>query len=298
MTRGDVFFGAVVVAVAVTVNPASSLAVVIPCQGDGGDEAALIAAIETANGNGPGADTIELAEGCVYAFTSPYSSRTPSTTSGMGRRRYPRSPRRSPSTATARRSSGSSHQCSRSGCSSSGPTRLIRHLRLRKPRRGRTDTEGPHPQGRPGQGRQRGGGLQRRRRRRGHGRCDLQPGQRHPRTGDDRRQHRPGRQRRQRAAASEGDFPAAAAAEAATGRRSARQRRWLRRGFGFGGFGGFGGGSGFHQRRGRGRRGFRATDDAVGRRRRTAADPSTGIGGAGGLTPGNRRGRQRQRRRR
>jgi hypothetical protein len=49
-------------------NPATSSAAPIAC-----DEAALIAAIETANVNA-GPDTIELPAACVYTFTAPYSS--------------------------------------------------------------------------------------------------------------------------------------------------------------------------------------------------------------------------------
>ena len=49
-------------------NPATSSAAPIAC-----GEAALIAAIETANVSA-GPDTIELPAGCVYTFTAPYIS--------------------------------------------------------------------------------------------------------------------------------------------------------------------------------------------------------------------------------
>jgi Bacterial Ig-like domain/HYR domain len=56
-------------ALAFDAPPADAATATVPCSADG-----LIGAIEVANANGPGPDTIELAPDCTYALSSPYVS--------------------------------------------------------------------------------------------------------------------------------------------------------------------------------------------------------------------------------
>ena len=54
-------------ALAFEAPPADAATINVPCTAN-----QLIAAIETANSNGPNPDTIELAADCTYALSSPY----------------------------------------------------------------------------------------------------------------------------------------------------------------------------------------------------------------------------------
>ena len=59
-------------ALAFDAPPADATTVNVPCEAGIGNVGALIYAIEVANANGPGPDTIELAADCTYTLTSVY----------------------------------------------------------------------------------------------------------------------------------------------------------------------------------------------------------------------------------
>ena len=180
-------------ALAFDAPPADAATINVPCTTN-----QLIAAIETANSNGPNPDTIELAPDCTYALSSPYVEPGASGElrllvrafraagdrlgyHGGGERRDDRA------------QFGSGHPLPAAVCRCR-PVRP-RHLWVRDPGGWQPDASGSNASGRGGQ---RWRCDRRWGRRRWHGRRYIQPGRGHAGAGDDHELHRARRQRGQR----------------------------------------------------------------------------------------------------
>ncbi len=61
---------------ALVLQPGTAPAATFPaaCTGATGDVASLVAAIESANANGAGADVVALGSGCTYTLTTPHNN--------------------------------------------------------------------------------------------------------------------------------------------------------------------------------------------------------------------------------